>query len=166
MKTLMISLSEDQRFELLKLEMELLHSSIDKYDTQITNMRNWFISVWTGAVGAALVADVPIFFVLGSSLAIFCWLLEGTVRRKRWYKYVTRYRTLNQALNGGEFDFSDVSIYDLSNKFLPDITRAKLKHLEIVYPPTFRKAFFKLEAMMLYGFFCAGGIVLWVIAQN
>ena len=59
-----MKLDEEKRFELLKLEMSLLQSTLDKYDDLIYRNRNWFITLWAALVGLSFtnkITFLPLF---------------------------------------------------------------------------------------------------------
>lgn len=42
-----------EKLEILKVEMGLIQRTFDKYDDLIFRNRNWFITLWAGAIGLA-----------------------------------------------------------------------------------------------------------------
>ena len=67
-----------ERFEVLKVEMGLLQGTLDKYDSLIFQSRNWFISLWLGALGLAPTAKVPSLALLGSGAAVIYLVFEAS----------------------------------------------------------------------------------------
>jgi len=131
-------LEDDQRFEILKLEMGLLQATLDKYDDLIFRSRNWFITIWMGSIGLSFTiqsADIPILAIFSATLY---WFIEGMMRHQYWYKYVIRYRALRDWVNSDGGD--SIAIYDLTNSLgsQPD----RWQH--------FYKCFFKLEPTVVY----------------
>ena len=133
---------EDQKLEILKVEMSLIQGTFDKYDDLIFRNRNWFITIWAGAIGLAFTVKNPEIAYLGVLVAILYWLLEGMMRNQYWYKYVVRYRAIRKWLN----DSSDesISVYDLTNYYGARATKWE----------TAKNSFFKLEPTLL-GLFMA-----------
>lgn len=134
--------SEDQKLEILKIEMSLIQGTFDKYDDLIFRNRNWFITIWTGAIGLAFTINDPKITYLGLLAAFLYWFLEGMMRNQYWYKYVVRYRAIRSWLN--EDTNEDISVYDLTNHY----------GMQAKWRETARQSFFKIEPTLL-GFFMA-----------
>lgn len=64
-----MKLDDKERFEILKIEMGLIQGTLDKYDDFIFKSRNWFISLWLGAIGLAFTTRTPRVALLGSAAA-------------------------------------------------------------------------------------------------
>lgn len=111
-----MKLSKLEKFEVLKLEMGLIQSTLDKYDDLIFRNRNWFITLWTGAVGLGYTSKSVILPALAIILAVVYWVIEGTMRHQYWYKYVLRYRTIRDTLNVPKRN-EDISVYDLTDHY-------------------------------------------------
>lgn len=131
-------LDDEQRLEILKLEMGLIQSTLDKYDDLIFRSRNWFITIWMGAIGLSFTiksAELPLLAVF---TAFLYWFIEGMMRYQYWYKYVTRYRALRDWVNSDQAEA--ISVYDLTNS--------------LGYQPGWwkriRKCFFKIEPAFVY----------------
>lgn len=71
-----MKLSVDQKFDLLKLEMELIQKTLDKYDDLIFRNRNWFITLWAGTVALSFTHSKisPLYALY---LVILFWFIEG-----------------------------------------------------------------------------------------
>ncbi|MGI0119366.1 hypothetical protein [Zooshikella sp. RANM57] len=134
-----------ERLEILKVEMGLLQGTFDKYDDLIFRNRNWFITIWAGAIGLAFTIKDPRITFLAVLAAVLYWVLEGMMRQQYWYKYVVRYRAIREWLN--ESNSESISVYDLTNHYG---NRAKKWERA-------KNSFFKLEPSLL-------GIVMVVCA--
>jgi hypothetical protein len=130
-------LDPKDRLDILKVEMQLLQGTFDKYDDLIFRNRNWFITIWSGAIGLAFTIKDPQVIYLALLAAILYWVLEGMMRHQYWYKYVVRYRAIREWLNGS--DAEAISVYDLTNHH-----GVQAKTWERV-----RNSFFKLEPALL-----------------
>ncbi len=139
-----------ERLEVLKIEMGLLQGTLDKYDSLIFQSRNWFISLWLGAVGLAFTAKVPNLALLAGAAAVIYWVFEGLMRHQYWYKYVVRYRAIRQWLNAPGSPEA-ISIYDLTNHY-GERAAGWLR---------FRKCFFKLEPTIVYSLI---SFAAWVVS--
>lgn len=106
---------EEQKLAILKVEMILIQGTFDKYDDLIFRNRNWFITIWAGAIGLAFTIKDPQITYLGVLAAILYWFLEGMMRNQYWYKYVVRYRAIRTWLN--ESSEESISVYDLTNHY-------------------------------------------------
>jgi len=134
--------NDEQKLEILKVEMSLIQGTFDKYDDLIFRNRNWFITIWAGAIGLAFTIKDPEITYLGVLAACLYWFLEGMMRNQYWYKYVVRYRAIRAWLN--ESSVEPISVYDLTNHYG---TRASKWE-------TAKNSFFKLEPAVL-GLFMA-----------
>ena len=130
------------RLEILKVEMGLIQGTFDKYDDLIFRNRNWFITIWAGAIGLAFTVKDPRITFLAILAAGLYWLLEGMMRHQYWYKYVVRYRAIREWLNESESEF--ISVYDLTNHYGVRATKCE----------RITNSFFKLEPSLL-GIFMA-----------
>ncbi len=136
-----MKLDDAQRFDLLKLEMGLIQSTLDKYDDLIFRNRNWFITLWMGIVGLSFTINATELPLLAIALSILYLAIGGMMRHQYWYKYVLRYRSLRDAMNDADTDLSELSLYDLTNKY----SRAPRNEWRRIL-----KSFFKLEPLFLY----------------
>jgi hypothetical protein len=66
-----MNISENQKFEIIKMEMELIQTTIDKYDDLIFRNRNWFITLWIAAIGLAFTIGEPLVFLFTIALSVF-----------------------------------------------------------------------------------------------
>lgn len=133
-----MQLTDDQKFDLLKLEMELIQKTLDKYDDLIFRNRNWFITLWAGTIALSFTKPV-ILPIYALSLVVLFWLIEGLMRHQYWYKYVLRYRHLRDNINSGDID--KINIYDLTNSLSDEKTKVLVK---------LKACFLKLEPSVLY----------------
>jgi hypothetical protein len=136
-----MKLDDAQRFDLLKLEMGLIQSTLDKYDDLIFRNRNWFITLWMGIVGLSFTINATQLPLLAIALSILYLAIEGMMRHQYWYKYVLRYRSLRDAMNDAGANLSELSLYDLTNKYSQEPRNEWRRIL---------KSFFKLEPLFLY----------------
>jgi len=147
--------SDDQRLEILKLEMSLIQQTIDKYDDLIFRNRNWFVTIWMGTLGLAITIRSPVVPFLAAFAALLYWFTEGMMRHQYWFKYVVRYRSIREWLNSSSTE--SISIYDLTNRYGAngdDWLR-------------FRKSFLKLEPTIVYLLMaCAALFVRSLIARG
>ncbi len=138
-----------EKLEILKIEMGLIQGTFDKYDDLIFRNRNWFITIWAGAIGLGFTVKDPQISLLAVLASILYWFLEGMMRHQYWYKYVIRYRAIREWLNESESE--SISVYDLTNHY--------------GYRPTkwerFHNSFFKLEPTMLGIFMAASALLVY-----
>lgn len=104
-----------EQLEILKLEMSLIQGIFNKYDDLIFRNRNWFITIWVGAIGLAFTVKDPKLSFLAVLAAVLYWFTEGMMRYQYWYKYVVRYRAVRKWLN--ESRSESISFYDLTNHY-------------------------------------------------
>lgn len=102
-----------ERFEVLKIEMSLLQSRFDKFDSLIFQMRGWLITIVAGLLGAAISLKNGQLALLAAGAAILFYFLE-TLWRQNWFKYVIRYRRIRSVLHRGE-GVRDLTPYDLTD---------------------------------------------------
>ncbi|WP_348719678.1 hypothetical protein [uncultured Alcanivorax sp.] len=129
--------NSDEQFEILKIEMSLIQGIFNKYDDLIFRNRNWFITIWVGAIGLAFTLKNPTLTNLSVLASGLYWFTEGLMRYQYWYKYVVRYRAIREWIN--ESYSSAISVYDLTNHF-----GARAGLVERI-----RNSFFKLEPSLL-----------------
>ncbi len=126
-----------EKLEILKVEMSLIQGTFDKYDDLIFRNRNWFITIWVGAIGLAFTIKDPRITYLAVLAAGLYWVLEGMMRHQYWYKYVIRYRAIREWLNDSEDE--QISVYDLTNRYGKRASKWECFH----------NSFFKLEPTLL-----------------
>lgn len=126
-----------QKLEILKVEMSLIQGTFDKYDDLIFRNRNWFITIWVGAIGLAFTIKDPTIIFLSVLASLFYWFTEGMMRHQYWYKYVIRYRAIREWLNNSSSEY--ISVYDLTNHY--GIRSTSWERI--------RYSFFKLEPTLL-----------------
>jgi hypothetical protein len=150
-------ISSDQRFEILKIEISLIQSTLDKYDDLIFRGRNSFITLWLAALGLSFTIKSEVVPLLVVVISAVYWLLEGMMRYQYWFKYVDRYRFLRDNINASDFLPSSIPVYDLTN------------HIRRVPPSRwskFKACFLKREPLFLYGLMGAMSLALWFLLQN
>ncbi|MCF8337917.1 MAG: hypothetical protein K9I74_08035 [Bacteroidales bacterium] len=148
-----MDLDNKERLELLKMEMQLIQATLEKYDDLIFRNRNWFITIWMGTIGLGFTISSQILFLFAGFISILFWGTEGIMRHKYWYKYVLRYRTLRDHINKKPLDLKNISLYDLTNHFM-NIPKAK----------SIKKSFFKPESLLIYGALALTAIATWCLA--
>jgi len=150
----MMELNNQQRLDLLQMEMGLLQTTLDKYDDLIFRNRNWFITLWMGTLGLGFTIASSWFPLFAVFLSLLYWFIEGMMRYKYWYKYVLRYRTLREHINKQPPDIESLSIYDLTNHYMENHETEKDK---------LRKSFLKLEPSVVYGGMALGSLGVWLL---
>jgi len=88
-----------EQLEILKVEMSLIQGIFNKYDDLIFRNRNWFITIWVGAIGLAFTVKDPGLSFLAVLASILYGFTEGMMRHQYWCKYVVRYRAIRSWLN-------------------------------------------------------------------
>lgn len=145
---------DEQKLEILKIEMSLIQGTFDKYDDLIFRNRNWFITIWAGAIGLSFTIKDPEITYLGVLAVGLYWFLEGMMRNQYWYKYVVRYRAIRAWLN--ESNEESISVYDLTNHY-----GARASKWE-----TARQSFFKLEPTVLGLFMALSALVTYCLVPT
>lgn len=140
-----------EKLEILKIEMNLIQGIFNKYDDLIFRNRNWFITIWAGAIGLAFTIKDPRITFLGVLAAILYWFLEGMMRHQYWYKYVIRYRAIRYWLN--ESQAAPISVYDLTNHYGKRATNWD----------RITNSFFKLEPSLLGLFLISSALVAYTL---
>jgi hypothetical protein len=144
-----MKLDSTQRLEILKLEMQLIQSTLDKYDDLIFRNRNWFITIWTGAIGLSFTINSTAVPILAAFVAAIYWFIEGMMRHQYFYKYVVRYRVVREWVNDSKTE-AEISIYDLTNHFGTQPPRWE----------RIRQSFLKLEPTVVYLLMASSAIVV------
>ncbi len=146
-----MNLSAEQRFDLFKLEMELIQGVFDKYDAMIFQSRSWFVTIWMATVGLAFSVRLPVLMLMAAGLAALYWIVEALMRHQYWYKYVVRYRALRDAFNDASTTLETLSVYDLTHKFGPKPSRVE----------QFKASCGRLEPIVLYSLLAVAAIFVW-----
>lgn len=113
--------SGPERFELLKIELQILQTRFDKYNDLIWRNRNWMVTVTLGFVGwaiaqGALSATRPALLWVAAVVPLVFWFNEVTLRFAYMSKYVHRYRVVRDSLNGrGDDSWQSLPVYDVTN---------------------------------------------------
>jgi hypothetical protein len=72
----------DLQVEFLKLEIETVNSAIRQMDEFSKNIKQWAITLWTGAVGGALVTPrLAQYIMLTAMIPMLFWLVDARYRR-------------------------------------------------------------------------------------
>lgn len=146
-----MNLTPDQKFEILKVEMQLIQNSLNKFDDMQFRNRNWFVTLWLGLIGLSFSVLNPLMPLLGVMLAFLYWFSEGIFRYSNSYRNVVRYREIRDSLRMKEFSLESFDVYDLTNKF----GRNK--------PGMFRKifdCFIRIESIFIYLIIIAASIAI------
>lgn len=149
-------MSPEQKFEILKVEMELIQSTLDKYDDLIFRGRNFFVTLWLACLGLSFTIKSVFVPLLAVGLAILYWFFEGMMRYQYWFKYVDRYRFLRKRLNlsSDSFDIKQISVYDLTNHY----------HREKISRATqINACFFKKEPTFVYALMGVCALLVWAL---
>ena len=152
-----MGLTNDEKFEVLKIEMGLIQNTLDKYDDFIFRNRNWFITLWIATIGLSFSVKSSLIALLATGLCFIYWLIEGVMRSEYWYKYVLRYRAIRNSLNQDDFNINKFNIYDLTNKF------GKTDHSE---KPKIKETFFKFEPGVIYFFMAIAALVIFILMER
>lgn len=147
-----MTITLEQRLDLLKVEMQILQTIFNKYDDMMFRSRNWFITLWAATVGLSFTIRVPTVALSSAGLALLYWFFEGNIRSQHWYKYVVRYRVLRDALNNDEISLEKVSVYDLTN------------HLGTTKSSWWKRiweSYGRFEPLMVYGMLGVTAVFAW-----
>jgi len=147
-----MDITNQERLDIIKMEMGLIQSTFEKYDDIIFRSRNWFITLWMGTHGVGFTFKTEWFSLFAVILSFLYWFIEGIMRHQYWYKYVLRYRTLRDHMNKQPPDVESLSLYDLTNHFMSNHMSKKER---------VRKTFFKIEPSILYGAMGICSLVVW-----
>lgn len=147
-----MTLTQEQRLDLLKVEMQLLQTVFNKYDDMMFRSRNWFITLWAATIGFSFTIKTPVVALAASGLALLYWFFEGNIRSQHWYKYVVRYRVLREALNKEPFALEDLTLYDLTHHLGKEKPSWVLRNWE---------SYGRFEPLVVYGSLGAVAIFSW-----
>lgn len=109
------ALTREERFPILKAEMELLQTRFDKFDDLIFRMRGWLVTIVVALLGGAIGLKTVQLATLATGISILFYFLESFWRQE-WLKYVMRYRHIRDALRSGQ-KLEDFTLYDLTDKY-------------------------------------------------
>lgn len=108
--------TQEQRFQILLAEMNLLQGRFDKYDQLMFTERGWLVTIIVAVLGAALTLKLRSLAALSASIPALFYILEVLWRSGYWHKYVTRYRYIRDTLNEGQ-SLDTISLYDLTHHY-------------------------------------------------
>ncbi|AOE50929.1 hypothetical protein [Kangiella sediminilitoris] len=146
-----------EKIEILKIEMTLIQSTLDKYDDLIFRNRNFFITLWLACLGLSFTIKSTFVPNLAAFLSILYWFFEGMMRHQYWFKYVDRYRFLRDTLNSSTPELSEISVYDLTNKY---------HRKDVSVFQKLKACFFKLEPTILFLLMGAGALLIWYFVSK
>ena len=89
-------IDNEKKFEILKIELQLLQTRFDKYDNIFFINRNWAVTIIVALVGAFFTTgnENPNLLVLATIVGVFFWIVELTWRTGYMDKYKFRYKYL------------------------------------------------------------------------
>ena len=133
------------RFEILKLEMQLLQQRLTKYDELIWAVRGWAVTLTvalTSWASTKLGEPAAVAWVLRIAAVVpaLFWIEEGMLRTGYVTKYIDRYRLLRSALNDSSADLQTLPLYDLTSHYA-----GLTPHL-----PRLVRSFLRFESIFLY----------------
>ncbi len=111
-------IDNEKKFEILKIELQLLQTRFDKYDNIFFINRNWAVTIIVALVGAFFTTgnENPNLLVLATIVGVFFWIVELTWRTGYMDKYKFRYKYLCKMLNDPEKAQGEIkSVYDFTN---------------------------------------------------
>lgn len=135
------SLTEDRRFEILKTELSLLQSRMDKYDDLIFRNRGWMVTIIAALMAGSVQLKSPSFALIASALPFPFLPLEVLWRWNYLSRHTMRYKTIRHALNE-EQCFRKLPLYDLTDHYRPGPWKRGQR---------FRLSL-KIEMLIFYGF--------------
>ena len=150
-------MTEKDKLELLKIEMSLIQSTLDKYDDLIFRGRNFFVTLWLACIGLSFTIKSDFVPLLAIGLSILYWFFEGMMRQQYWYKYVDRYRFIRDSINSKQFNILEISVYDLTNHY-------HRKNDSVI--TQFRKCFLKKEPTIVYTLMALSAFLVWLLIKN
>lgn len=94
------------QIDLLKVEIETINTSIRQMDEICKNIKQWTITLWTAAVGGAIVTeDFRRFLILTAAIPALFWFVDTWYRRIQRY-FIWRSREIGEFLNSDDFAMS------------------------------------------------------------
>jgi hypothetical protein len=112
------SLTVERQFEILKAELSVLQSRMDKYDDLIFRSRGWMVTIIAALIAGSVQLKSPALAFIASALPLPFLLLEFLWRWDYMSRHTLRYRTIRHALNE-ERCFLSLAIYDLTDHYRP-----------------------------------------------
>jgi len=65
------------KYDLLKTELSLTQSQMDKYDQLSSTVKTWTMTIWAASVGWAIQSHEPSVSLLGGAAVVFFWVLDA-----------------------------------------------------------------------------------------
>jgi len=146
----------DRQLELLKMELELVNSTIRQLDDITKGIKNWAIVVWTGSVGLGLsTANLHKFLWLTGLIPLLFWIVDASYRRHQ-RTFIVRMRDISDFVNSSEFDKSARDRLPFSFKLLQMRTK-KGKKTDLLSVMMFRTVW------ILYLGLIVLSVLLWLL---
>ncbi|MFA7653696.1 MAG: hypothetical protein WCX97_01470 [Candidatus Magasanikbacteria bacterium] len=128
----------DNKFELAKLEYELVQKQVDKYDDISSKIKTWSITLWIGILGWSFQSKRHELLLLGIVAIVIFWILD-TVNKNFRQDYRARREDVAAALR----QFSESSSWPSSfstpqnytHRFRGIFKQLFILHLTLVYLP-------------------------------
>lgn len=136
----------------LETEVQIIQSRLDKYDDLIWRNRAWLIPIWAGTIAVAITGQIPRLSIGSVVLVLISWVAECSIRFSYQLKYIDRYVTIRNALNGGSTTISDLPLYDLTNALHPRRMKKWVR---------FRRAVLKPEPLLFFAMLAAASLAAW-----
>ncbi len=136
------------KFELLKQEIDILHSGIRSYDGVLFTIKGWAITVFSAFIVFTVDKQKPIFLVFCFISIILFWIIDSIYVRIQKI-FIINYNSIEKFIHSEEFSravaersFKDFSIPNIPDAF--DELR-KERYIEILHKG------FKIHHILIYG---------------
>ena len=93
----------DYQFDLLKVELDLVDSTIRQHDEITKSIKNWAIVTWIASMGAALSnSDFHAYIWLVAGVALLFWIVDALFRRIQ-KTFIERSQEIAEYINSDSF---------------------------------------------------------------
>jgi hypothetical protein len=109
----------DHKFELLKLEIQVLQDSIRSYDSVLFTIKSWAITLFSAVIFFSVQSTKPLFLVFCAVSVILFWVVDAVFKVTQ-REFIERYNIIQSFLQSTKFSqaikersFKDFVIPDL-----------------------------------------------------
>jgi hypothetical protein len=109
----------DHKFELLKLEIQILQDAIRNYDTILFTIKGWAITLFSAVVFFSAQSAKPLYLVFCTASVLLFWVVDAVFKVTQ-RRLIERYSIIQSFLQGPQFSQA-VKERSFKDFVLPDL---------------------------------------------
>jgi hypothetical protein len=113
----------DHKFELLKLEIQILQDSIRSYVFILFTIKGWTITLFSAVIFFSVQSTKPLYLVFCAVSVILFWVVDGVFKVTQ-KKFIERYNIIQSFLQSPQFSQA-VKERSFKDFVLPDLFHTK-----------------------------------------